>query len=65
MERKYLVEVRDYIFDHPEIIDSYVEENSKKFSNEELTIELLRNSLYMLFYIISKMFETFLSILKT
>lgn len=32
------LKVRDYIYDHPEIIDSFVQENPKNFSDEELTI---------------------------
>ncbi len=35
---KYILEVMNYLYDHPEIFDSYVEENPEKFSNEELTI---------------------------
>ncbi len=59
---KYLVEVRDYIYDHHEIIDSYVEENSEKFSNEEITIikgwkNFVRKEFYIMEYM--KEYTTF------
>ncbi|CEG12799.1 conserved hypothetical protein [groundwater metagenome] len=58
VEGKYLVEIRDYICDHPEIIDSYVEENQEKFSDEELTIiKIWEDFVRKEFYIIEHMKE--------
>jgi len=38
IDGKYMLEVRDYIYDHPEIIESFAEENHENFSDEEIVI---------------------------